>query len=423
MLALGIDIGTSGVRTAVLDERGEVIAPMARAPHRANAAENADAWWLAVQDALENQINGMRAAGIDPLSIGGLAVDGTSGSMVLTDGELKPVTPALLYNTSGFSTEAQQIANVAPKTSITSGQSSSLARMLHLQAMDATNQAKHLLHQADFIAAKIAGRSVGSDDNNALKTGWDPQTRRWPAWFADAGVRTDLLPSVSSVGARVGQIGADVAEQFGLSPTTAIHAGTTDSIAAFLASGANRVGDGVTSLGTTLAIKLLSDVRVDDPDSGVYSHRLGDAWLAGGASNTGGGVLAHFFTAEQLTTLSEKIDPSGASPLDYYPLIKPGERFPANDPSLEPRLTPRPEDDVMFLHGMLESMARIEADGYKRLAQLGAPKPSRVFTAGGGAKNGTWSAIRRRHLDADFANPRNTEAAVGAARLCISDLS
>jgi sugar (pentulose or hexulose) kinase len=63
--------------------------------------------------------------------------------------------------------------------------------------------------------------------------------------------------------------------------------GTTDSIAAFLASGANKAGQAVTSLGSTLAIKLISKVPVDDSEKGIYSHRLDDTWLVGGASNVG----------------------------------------------------------------------------------------------------------------------------------------
>jgi hypothetical protein len=43
----------------------------------------------------------------------------------------------------------------------------------------------------------------------------------------------------------------------------------------------------VTSLGSTLAIKLLSETRIDDARYGLYSHRLGSSWLVGGASNTG----------------------------------------------------------------------------------------------------------------------------------------
>ena len=77
----------------------------------------------------------------------------------------------------------------------------------------------------------------------------------------------------------------------------AVVAGTTDGCAAFLASGASEAGDGVTSLGTTLTLKLLSATPVFAPQFGVYSHRIGDQWLAGGASNSGGGVLASLFSA------------------------------------------------------------------------------------------------------------------------------
>jgi hypothetical protein len=90
-------------------------------------------------------------------------------------------------------------------------------------------------------------------------------------------------------------------------------------------------------LGSTLAIKLLSTTRIDDARFGVYSHRLDDKWLVGGASNTGGAVLKQFFTDEQLQKLSEQINPMEASPLDYYPLKAVGERFPVADPNLVPR--------------------------------------------------------------------------------------
>lgn len=86
----------------------------------------------------------------------------------------------------------------------------------------------------------------------------------------------------------------------------------------------------------------------DIPPSSPLS---GDSWLVGGASNTGGAVLKQFFSSDQLQQLSSRIDPSRPSSLDYYPLTKPGERFPVNDPQLQPRLTPRPDDDAAFLQG------------------------------------------------------------------------
>lgn len=56
-------------------------------------------------------------------------------------------------------------------------------------------------------------------------------------------------------------------------------------MAAFVAAGVQQPGEAVTSLGSTLAVKLLSDARVDDAATGVYSHRLGDTWLVGAPSS------------------------------------------------------------------------------------------------------------------------------------------
>ncbi|MCD6705472.1 MAG: carbohydrate kinase, partial [Thiobacillus sp.] len=156
---------------------------------------------------------------------------------------------------------------------------------------------------------------------------------------------------------------------------------------------------------------------------GVYSHWFGDRWLAGGASNAGGAVLRQFFDDRTLAALSEQIDPTVASPLDYVPLPKAGERFPVNDPQLLPRLAPRPADDVEFLHGLLESLARIEAKGYGLLAGLGATPVTRVETAGGGAQNPAWSRIRERLIGVPVVRAAHTEAAYGAALLARDGLN
>jgi len=175
----------------------------------------------------------------------------------------------------------------------------------------------------------------------------------------------------------------------------------------------------VTSLGSTLAVKLVSEARVDDARFGVYSHRLDGAWLVGGASNAGGAVLRQLFTDEQLAALSRDIDPAAASPLDYYPLPRKGERFPVADPDMAPRLQPRPESDAEYLHGILESIARIEAKGYNLLRELGATAVEEVFTAGGGAQNDKWTAIRERVLGVPVRKAEQTEAAYGAALLAV----
>ncbi len=344
-------------------------------------------------------------------------MDGTSGSMVLTDAALRPVTRGLMYNSSGFDDEATRIAAYAPDPHITRSSGSDLGRMMRLQSEDPENRAVHMLHQGDFITAKLIARGGLSDHNNALKSGFDPVTGQWPSWAADAGVRIDLLPDVKPTGAALSRISPQRAAHFGLSPDAIVHAGTTDSIAAFLACAPLSSGAAVTSLGTTLAVKLLSPDRTDAPDLGLYSHRLGDQWLVGRASNTGGGVLLHFFSLDQIERLSRQIDPDVPSTLDDYPLIKPGEQFPINGPSFAPRLTPRPKSDAAFLHGLMESIARIEAECYQTIERLEAERPNIIYTAGGGGSNAVWTAIRNCGLSVDIQTPKATEAAVGAARL------
>lgn len=82
--------------------------------------------------------------------------------------------------------------------------------------------------------------------------------------------------AVVAPSAPVAFITAAVASRTGLPADCLVCAGTTDSIAAFVAAGVSEVGEAVTSLGSTLAVKLLSDRRVDDAAYGVYSHRLGE---------------------------------------------------------------------------------------------------------------------------------------------------
>ena len=111
------------------------------------------------------------------------------------------------------------------------------------------------------------------------------------------------------------------------------------------------------------------------------------------------------------------MDPAQPSGLDYYPLLSPGERFPVNDPSLEPRLSPRPADDVTFLKGLFEGIARIEAQCYRVIKESGGPEPSILATAGGAAKNPILRTIREANLGLKTKDAAQTEAAYGAARI------
>jgi sugar (pentulose or hexulose) kinase len=328
-----------------------------------------------------------------------------------------PLAGALMYNdpVSDLGILAA-IREHAPAESAAHGATSGLAKLIHFQSAPKTLR---VLHQADWIAAQFSGRFDISDENNALKTGYDPVTRSWPEWIAQTGADVTLLPEVVTPGTPVGTVTAAASARFGFSRDTVVAAGTTDGCASFMATGASQPGDGVTALGSSLTVKLLSDAPIFAQQYGIYSHRLGAGWLAGGASNTGGKVLAHFFSADRIADLSKSIDPTVSTGLDYYPLLAKGERFPASDPDMQPRLSPRPASDVAFLAGLLEGIATIEALAYARLGELGAPKLRSIRSVGGGAKNPVWRDMRQARLGVPFVAALSEEAATGTARLAL----
>ena len=421
-LYLGIDVGTAGVRTAVIHADGKEVAsasvPM-EAPVRVDdrPCQDPNIWWEAVRQCLSKQAQTLGAAGHSMGEIEALAVDGTSGTTLLTDDALTPLTPGYMYNSSNFNDEAEAIAAHAPENSIAQGANSGLARLLFLQKQPGSERATFACHQADWIAARLIRRGGLSDETNVLKMGYDVERREWPGWFSAIGVTTELLPEVKPVGDSFGVISDESVSEFGFRKELEVIAGATDSNAAFLAAGASKVGEGVTSLGTTLVIKFLSDQPVSDAARGIYSHRIKEMWLPGGASNTGGGVLLDYFTAGQMSQMEKDLDPRNLVGLDYYPLSRPGERFPISDPDFQPRLEPRPKSDAKFFQAMLEGISEIERIGYAALRDLGSPELQRVFTSGGGAQNQGWTKIREAKLGVPISAALSSHASVGAARI------
>ncbi|MBZ9695524.1 MULTISPECIES: FGGY-family carbohydrate kinase [unclassified Mesorhizobium] len=412
-LVVGIDIGTSGARAVAMRQDFSIAAQSAVPLDRFGPnPRDPRTWWQAVQAALAGLLSS-----IDRATVRAIAVDGTSGTLLPVDTDGRPLAEPLMYNDKVDDGDILAIvAREAPETSAAHGPTSGLAKALRFQRLPGMAA---VLHQADWIAGNLSGRFDVSDENNALKTGYDVEARRWPDWIAATGMRMNLLPDVVEPGEVSGTLITAAAALFGLPRDVVVVAGTTDGCASFLATGATAAGDGVTALGSSLTIKILSDRPISAPRFGIYSHRLGDTWLAGGASNSGGKVLARHFPLARIIELSAMIDPATETGLDYYPLGTTGERFPIADPALPPRLVPRPADDADYLKAMFEGMAAIEALGYRRLGELGAPALTSVRSVGGGAANPAWSAIRQRKLGVAFLPALSDEAAAGAARLAL----
>ena len=406
-LVLGIDLGTSGVRVAVLNAQRDLL--FSEAVGYRTGLEHPEDWVAGCSQLIQ------AIPSADRMRLAAMAVDGTSGTLLACSHDGQPLGNALPYNLASpehLSTLAALIPNGGPAASA----SGSLARALRL--MQQHPQPLLLRHQADWISGWLMQNWRYGEEGNNLRLGWCLNENQWPEAFRDQPWM-DALPEIRPSGTPLGTIAPALAQELGLPEQLQVIAGTTDANAAVLTADAAD-DEGITVLGSTLVLKRFTD-RPLDSGAGTSSHRVGGRWLAGGASNSGGAVLRQCFPGIDLAELSRQIDPDRDTGLQLRPLIGRGERFPVDAPEMEAVLTPRPVSDALYLHALLEGLSRIECQGWAKLIELGAPAPKRLVTLGGGARNPQWRRIRERFLQMPIRSCTSPPAA-GVARLALHAL-
>ena len=125
------------------------------------------------------------------------------------------------------------------------------------------------------------------------------------------------------------------------------------------------------------------------------------------------------FPPDELEALAARIDPSRPTGLDYYPLLKKGERFPVSDAERAPKLAPRPADDAVFLQGHARSDGAIEAEGYAKLERLSGRKLRACARSAAARATRHGRGLRAERIAAPFLPPLSEHAAVGAALLAL----
>ena len=107
-LSLGIDIGTSGIKTATINSKEEIfsISNIGHIKQNSNKI-NPSIWWETVKYAIKMNLINLNNKGINSFEIKKITVDGTSGTVLLANENLQPVTRALMYNEFGFIKEAK----------------------------------------------------------------------------------------------------------------------------------------------------------------------------------------------------------------------------------------------------------------------------------------------------------------------------
>ena len=405
---LGIDLGTQSVRVLLVAADGTVLgagsAPLAGMRDGVRHEQDPGEWWAAVCAACRGAFKDLEDG--PPARVGGLAVCGTSGTVLLTDAAGRPLSPALMYDDGRAWAEAERLRGAGLTVQNTWG----LPKALWL--LRAHGQGR-ITHQPDLVAAELVGRPVPTDSSHALKTAYDVEGDAWPDIPG-----APALPEVVRPGTRLGEVCPAAAEATGIPVGTPVIAGMTDGCAAQIASGALRPGSWNSVLGTTLVLKGASRTPVHDPTGVVYNHRAPDgSWLPGGASSVGAGVLTAAFAGANPAAMDARAaahEPSGAV---AYPLVSPGERFPFLAPQASALVLGEPEGEADLWAALLQGVAFAERLCLDYLHHLGAPMDGPLTFTGGGARSPYWNQLRADILGRPARVPEQTEPALGMAAL------
>ncbi|MBU2737950.1 FGGY-family carbohydrate kinase [Acidithiobacillus concretivorus] len=418
---LGMDFGTSGLRGIIIDENLNTIASTAL-PYPGYPSESLtdSQGWLRGLEMLAQQLRSIHTQAWS--AIKAMSLDGTSGTLLLSDRMGKVLGPVLAYSDQRAAAQAQQLKQQWPAGGICLSPASSLSKLLWLRRhLHNFSEVHYVHHQADWIAAHLIGHWGISDRGNVLKMGLDAQQMKYPEKLLNiletADINPAILPKVMREGMSIGTLNKAWAQRLGLSTAVQIRAGCTDSVAAAAAAGLYVPGTALSSLGSSLAFKVVHDKPIHK--MGLYSHYLGDFCLVGAASNAGASALLQHFQREQMRALESSIHTEYPSAALLYPLAGSGERFPILAPTWPGSIIPTGQNTETF-QKLLEGLSYIEAWGYDIMEKAGVSVQGPIKTVGGGSINAAWMQMRAHILNRPVEIVVDTEAAKGSALIAAS---
>lgn len=415
---LGIDLGTTGLRSIISDERGNVLSTQSmgvedsyvKSAEERFSEQNPKYWksplYLVLKKVLCNN---------DSYELKAITVDSTSGTIIPVDKNYEPLNYAILHN----DVRAQEESNfIRRETGLSVNPTFALSKILWIKKNrpDLFEKAYKFIHAADYIVGLLSGDFETTDFSNAVKTGYDLVNFRWsPEISSHLGIPTEKLPRVVKTGEVIGELKGSLRDEMGIKERVKIVAGATDSTTSFYASGASNLGDWNTTIGTVLGIKGIASEFIEDPNGLLYTHRHPEGyWLPGAASNTGGEGLRVFFGGdlEEYDRRIDNLPPTGGF---VYPLVRQGEKFPFLNMNAHGFIDMNLSNLTFMFKGFLEGISYVERMIYERITNIGYILGSRVFSMGGGAYSMPWMKIRANILKKITSRAKAVETAFGAS--------
>ena len=416
---MGVDLGTSGTKTALFDETGRTVAsctadyPLDQ-PQNGWAEQDPEAWWQAACQTIREVLD---QSGVSPREVKGVGLSGQMHGLVMLDGEGRVLRPSILWCDGRTGRECQEITELIGKerliqltanpalTGFTAG------KILWVRRHEPELYAKcrHILLPKDYLRYKLTGEFATEVSDASGMNLLDVAHRCWSGGVLDKldidpALRAKLYESVDLTG----RVTAAAAAATGLAPGTPVAGGAGDNAAAAVGTGVVRSGRAFVTLGTSGVVFAHADQVSIDPGGRVHTFcaAVPGAWTVMSCTLAAGLSLQWFrnqFCAEErrqaeaegvdpydIMTREASRAPIGANRLIYLPYLM-GERSPLLDEKARGAFI-----GLSAMHGrgdliraVMEGVSYSQRQCLDILREMGVA-PDHIMACGGGGRSPFW---------------------------------
>ena len=441
---IGVDIGTTSTKVVLYDQTGSAIASANHGyPLYQTEVGMAEEDPAAIYNAVITGLAEVTAKATQPIA--GISFSAAMHSLILLDDQFAPLTRMYTWADNRAAAAAAQLRARSDAHDLYWRTGTPLHPMTPLSKLVWLAQTQTALHQQArwfvdikaYVLQRLCGQLV-TDYSIANATGlfdlhqlkWDPQALQL------AQVRVEQLPQLVDTTTQLTGLTPQLAKQLRLSPNTPLIVGASDGCLANLGGNAIEPGVAAITIGTSGAVRVVTDQPKLDPQGRLFCYYLApNRWVIGGPVNNGGNVL-HWvqttlfttenpdkpMTYEQITRLATQV-PAGSHGLLMHPYLN-GERAPLWDANargayfgLTARHT-RADMARAALEGICFNLAHVA----KMVQALTGPFTN-LQASGGFTRSETWRQILADSFDTTVTIPASFESSsLGAAVLGLASL-
>lgn len=417
MYYIGIDLGTSALKTLLMDSDGAVLNIASREyplefPHPGWSQQKPEDWQKAVYECIPELTRD-----IDKSLVAGIGVGGQMHGLVVLDEHDAVIRPAILWNDGRTAKETDYLNNVIGKDKLSEWTGNiafagfTAPKLLWMRANEPENFKKiaKIMLPKDYITYLLTGvHSTDFSDASGMLL-LDVKNRRWSQPMLDiCGVTEKQMPKLFESYEAVGTLTAEAAKSLGLPEKVLVCAGAGDNAAAAVGTGTVGEGRCNISIGTSGTVFISNCAFGVDSHNALHSfahsdgnyHLMGCMLSAGSCSKW---WMEDILESRDYKGLEAPItdDKLGTNHVFFLPYLM-GERSPHNDPAARGTFIGMTMDTSRadMTQAVLEGVAFAIRDSVEVAKSLGI-KIDRSKICGGGAKSKLWKKM--------FANILNLE--------------